>query len=166
MCVSPVVADIEANRPAQNTIAMNIVPIACDFLNIRTVRDINREPTTNDGLRTRDSSFDLIKAVGLESPRVKANRNTANNGMITTPNAPTPNKAKNANMGINSQPDTPTARRSMDGFPIFSESVIISPSRIPWASVGVMISALMAPGRAIRIPATNENRKTNNTAIG
>ncbi|MHA2178530.1 MAG: hypothetical protein ACXAAK_09285, partial [Candidatus Thorarchaeota archaeon] len=62
--MSPVVADNDENRPAQNTIAMNIVPIVSDFLNITTVLDISREPTIRDGARKLERILDLILAVG------------------------------------------------------------------------------------------------------
>ena len=67
----------------------------------------------------------------------------------------------NTNMSIISRyPATSIITTSTIGFPITSDSVRISPSRIACASVGVIMRAFTAGGSATIKPATNENENT------
>jgi hypothetical protein len=90
--VLPVVADTEANRPAVKTIAINIVPIVSDFLNMRTVLDIRREPTMRDGLLIFPRTLALIDAVGLERSLVNEKRKIPNTGMMMAAKAREPKR--------------------------------------------------------------------------
>ena len=75
-------AESDAKHPAINTIAINIVPIASDFLNIFVVLEMSRVPTIRDGLLNLDRILDFIPAVLLDNMRVEKNRKRAIIGMI------------------------------------------------------------------------------------
>ena len=167
----PVVAETEANRPAVNTMAMNIVPIVSDFLNMRTVLDISLEPTIREGRLILPRTFALIAAVGRDNSRVNEKRKIPNTGIMIAANVMELKRLKleNAKLAIkgnSNHPLAPTAIMSIVGEPIFSASTRTSCWRLLCASVGVISNALIAEGKATINPTENENRNTTAIAYG
>ena len=91
------------------------------------VLDINREPTTSEGLLILPSTYDLIDAVGRAKSRVKANKKILRIGMMISEKLieatkPRLMNARTLTNGINNHPLILNATKSIVGVPIFSES--------------------------------------------